>query len=569
MLITPAQTTAERVDDLPLVLHWLKQMEVATILDKWLMPAHQNRSGLSYGQLAVLFLAYVVSQADHRLNHVEGWVRDHQRTLELTTGWEIRDKDASDDRLADLLSRIGSSEAIDPMEEALGRQVVTAYALPTEVARCDSTSFSVYHKASGEGEAETLIHYGYSKDRRPDLQQYRHALATLDPAGVPLVSATLPGNGDDDSIYYPFWQGLVSAIGHRNFVYIADAKAASLANRAKLSQAGGIYCFPLPLSGHMPERLQQWVLSPPAQLQSLHWAGQSVADEPLCVGFELSLGSLWQVPQTERFYTWHERYLVVCSEALAARQREGLQQRLEKTQQALDKLASKPASDGCTLKHQVQAILQRHRTQDYFTIEISTQSLTRYSTPGRPSTKQPKPHQTIEQFCLQVQQQPAAIEQARRLCGWRVYVSNAPVERLSLAEAVGYYRQQWQLEHGFHRFKRGNLPAVPIYLQDSTRIVGLMFLLTIALRVFTLMEFVVQQQVQSLQQPLAGLYAGNPKRVTARPSAEHLLKAFNGITLYFLRDGTVEITPLNALQQKILALMQVPLSIYHLDPLSG
>lgn len=80
------------MDDLPLVLHWLKQMEVATILDKWLMPAHQNRSGLSDGQLAVLFLAYVVSQADHRLNHGEAWVRAHQRMLELTTGWEIRDK---------------------------------------------------------------------------------------------------------------------------------------------------------------------------------------------------------------------------------------------------------------------------------------------------------------------------------------------------------------------------------------------------------------------------------------------------------------------------------------------
>ena len=569
MLITPAQTTAERVDDLPLVLHWLKQMEVATILDKWLMPAHPNRSGLSYGQLAVLLLAYVVSQADHRLCHVEAWVRAHQTTLELATGWEIRDKDTSDDRLADLLSRIGSSEAIDPMEEELGRHVVRAYALPTEVARCDSSSFSVYHKLNPQGEAATLIHYGYSKDHRPDLQQYRHALATLDPVGVPLVSATLPGNGDDDSIYYPFWHGLVSAIGHREFVYIADAKAASLGNRARLDQAGGTYCFPLPMSGHTPERLQQWVLSPPAQLQSLLLPGQSVTDEPLCSGFELSLGSLWQIPQTERFHRWTERYLVVRCEALATRQLEGLQQRLEKTQQALDKLASKPASDGCTLKHQAQAILQRHRTQDYFTIDILTQSLTRYTTPGRPSTKQPKPQQTIEQFCLQVQQKPLAIAQARSLCGWRLYVTNASFERLSLAEAVGYYRQQWQLERGFHRFKRGNLPAVPIYLQDSTRIVGLMFLLTIALRVFTLMEFVVHQQVQTLQQPLSGLYAGNPKRVTARPSAEQLLTAFSGITLYFLSDGTLEITPLTPLQQKILALMRVPLSIYHSEPLSG
>jgi transposase len=67
-----------------------------------------------------------------------------------------------------------------------------------------------------------------------------------------------------------------------------------------------------------------------------------------------------------------------------------------------------------------------------------------------------------------------------------------------LADAVIYYREQWQLERGFHRFKRGQLPALPMFLQDQQRIVGLMFLLTVALRLFTLMEFVVHQQLQTL-----------------------------------------------------------------------
>ncbi|MDF5717364.1 MAG: hypothetical protein PUP93_26760 [Rhizonema sp. NSF051] len=35
--------------------------------------------------------------------------------------------------------------------------------------------------------------YGYSKDFRPDLLQYRQLLATLDPMGMPLVSVTLEG----------------------------------------------------------------------------------------------------------------------------------------------------------------------------------------------------------------------------------------------------------------------------------------------------------------------------------------------------------------------------------------
>ena len=89
-----------------------------------------------------------------------------------------------------------------------------------------------------------------------------------------------------------------------------------------------------------------------------------------------------------------------------------------------------------------------------------------------------------------------------------------------------------------------------------------MFLLTIALRVFTLMEFVVRQSLKDANEQLPGLYAGNPKRATATPTAEALLRAFKGISIFFLKDGSVEISPLNPLQAKILALMRIPSSIY-------
>jgi hypothetical protein len=73
---------------------------------------------------------------------------------------------------------------------------------------------------------------------------------------------------------------------------------------------------------------------------------------------------------------------------------------------------------------------------------------------------------------------------------------------------------------------------------------------------------VVRQTIQQTQQPLAGLYDGNPKRTTERPSTEQLLKAFDGLSLYFLPDSSVFITPLSLLQKQILRLMNIPESIY-------
>ena len=146
-----------------------------------------------------------------------------------------------------------------------------------------------------------------------------------------------------------------------------------------------------------------------------------------------------------------------------------------------------------------------------FNISINYDGLIRQQRRGRPSNKTPSPQTYQDQFSITFEPQGAAIEQAKQLAGWRIYVTNVPTQRLSLSQAVAYYRAQWQLERGYHRFKRGQLPALPIFLSNEERIQGLMFVLTIALRGFTLIEYQVRRELHKQNQRLAGLYAGNPK----------------------------------------------------------
>ncbi|HEY9652032.1 MAG TPA: hypothetical protein V6C95_15310 [Coleofasciculaceae cyanobacterium] len=87
-----------------------------------------------------------------------------------------------------MLSVLGSSEhqAREVIETFLGQHLIRAYELPTEVARSDTTSFSVYHQPNQEVSepnqaSAPLLNFGYSKDRRPHLLQYRQILATIDP----------------------------------------------------------------------------------------------------------------------------------------------------------------------------------------------------------------------------------------------------------------------------------------------------------------------------------------------------------------------------------------------------
>ena len=560
------EISSERIDDIPVIVEWLKQIEIAKWIDQKLNRPHGNHQGLSYGKLSVLVLTYIITQADHRLCAVEGWVKAHKQVLELATGWKIEEKDTSDDRLARVVEELGKQEeACQKIEEKLGQHLIRAYQLPTEVARTDTSSFNVNHQQI-ESESESILRYGHSKDKRPDLLQYRQLLGTIDPAGIPLISSTLPGNGADDPEYWPAWQRMAKVIGHKEFLFLADCKAASYATRGQIAGRGGIYCFPLPMNGQNPLLLKQWVLNPPADSEEIRLPRLDETEPAVGRGFEVELGKLWLNPETRQWVRWHERYLVVYSENFANSQLRGLEQRLNAAENALLKLAAKPGKDLVQLDEKIEAILKRHRVSEFFVVntkaEISTQ--TRHLGRGRPTAKSPQQQIVCVQLQLQFSRQGSAIEQAQQLLGWRLYVTNASIIKLSLSQAVIYYRDEWLLERGFHRFKRGNLPALPIYFQNQDRIVGLMFLLTIALRVFTLIEFVVREALQKAQQVLAGLYDGNPKRATARPSIEQLLKTFSNLTLYFLPDSTIFITPLSDLQRQILSLMKLPESLYQL-----
>jgi transposase len=166
---------------------------------------------------------------------------------------------------------------------------------------------------------------------------------------------------------------------------------------------------------------------------------------------------------------------------------------------------------------------------------------------------------------IQISRDEAAIQTALARLGWRVYGTNQPVDQLSLEQAVLAYREEYLVERGFGRLKGKPLSLTPMYLQDDQRATGLIRLLTIGLRVLTLLEFDFRRRLKERDEELARLYAGNPKRTTANPTAESLLEAFQEIHLNFVTIGQQvhrHITPLSELQQKILALLDFPVIIY-------
>ena len=166
---------------------------------------------------------------------------------------------------------------------------------------------------------------------------------------------------------------------------------------------------------------------------------------------------------------------------------------------------------------------------------------------------------------LQVEVDQPAVQDAVRGFGWRVYVTNQPTDMHSLEQAVLSYRQEYLVERDFARLKGKPISVSPMYLQSDERATGLVRLLSIGLRMLTLLEYHVRQRLADLQEKLPSLYAGNPKRTTDRPTAEAILRAFKGIYLsaVTIREQVLyHVSPLSDVQEKILSLLDFSTNIY-------
>lgn len=562
----------ERVDNLPIIITWLLKMQVHTIIDA-IWSRHGNWQGLSYGQLALLFVAYVIQRRTHRLLGMESWLNDHRTVIASLTGWTIGEKEATDDRLGLLLTAMGEDEAQGvEMQQQLGQQLIQAFALPTEVARYDTTTFSVHHAVPEAGEpAHELLRFGHSKDKRPEWLQFKQGLGVIDPAGVPLVTHTLSGEQADDGLYLPAWRQMCQTLGRCDFLFVADCKAAAIGTRAAIASGGGLYLFPLPMTGQTP----QWLQAQIAQAQPEAIVLPEIVDksgQPKVVGQGFVVNR--QVSHSlvnGADFTWQEQWFVVQSASLVKKQQAGLQRRLARTSQELQQLRPDKDETAAMLAARVDKILAKRNVALYFDVKVqeTIQVRKRYLQKGRPGPQSPYELETQSRLSLLIERQEETIAQAMQQAGWRIHVTNAMPEQMSLTQSVRYYRDGWLVEHGFHRFKNGSLPALPLALRLPERIRGLMLLLLVALQALTLLEFVARRSLSAQNETIAGLVPGNPKMKTDRPSAERLLAAFDNFHLLLTETeqavSATLIEALTPLQQRILALLHLSTSIYDLN----
>lgn len=562
----------ERVDDVPVIIGVANKLGMADILNRRL-GTHGLQQGLHNGQLAVGWLGYILSQADHRKSAVRDWANGLAQTLPHLLGQPLRPVDFSDDRLGALLRRLSDDTAWQAIEQDLWAASVTVYDLVLTGVRVDATTGSGHHQAHPDG----LMQYGHSKDHRPDLTQFKLMAAAAEPSGQLLASDIVAGQCADDPLYTPLIRRVRHLLGRRGLLYCGDCKMAALATRADLVGNGDYYLTPLPLTGETAEQWEGWVnvIVDGEQMATLIW------DCKILLGagyeFERPQTATWQDAQGNAHpVSWSERVLVTRSLALAQPQQASLEQRLAKATTALLGLTPPPGKgkrqirEEAVLRQAIQQTLERYRVQDLLTVEWEpeTTTITHYRGRGRPGAQRATVTETQVRYVIRkVQRNESAITVHGYRLGWRAQVTNVGAEALTLAQAVVHYRGGWVLERDFHLVKDLPLGLSPLFVWKDDQIKGLTRLLTLALRILTLIESQVRHGLRQENQCLTGLYAGQAQRQTDRPTGKRILQAFARaqITLTHVRGETQtewHITALSELHQQVLRYLRLPVTLY-------
>ena len=563
----------------PILQHFIQQMGVVSLIDE-LVPAHEART-ISHGEAVAALMMYLLS-GGRALYRMEQWA---ETTAVLSTLFpEYGPEDWSDDRLGDTLEAL-NKHGLEGIQGSLSAHLVEVFGLCLDIIHYDTTSVSFWGTYDAQsGQPAVVITFGYSKDHRPDLKQVVLGAAVSGDGGVLLLSHTHDGNSNDSTLPVPYWERLRQLCGTSRFCFIGDCKVSSQKTLRAICTHDGLFLSPLAMSTAEQKSLRK-------KLQE-----EELVFEPLEQDEEQKLGPIYekrtdrvgnrrkseQEQQADTYEVYEEitelrdernrvhtiRRLILRSASLGRKHANTRERHLQQAQAELKelrgklnkrKLKTQPAIETAVntiLRHRnvvglLDVLVEEHR-------EVVTKQVGR----GRPGPNTKYVDEELLSYDLSITRNQKKIDDKALLDGIFILVTNQDTQEWSASRILAVYKRQYKVERVFHVLK-GPLAVSPMLLEKPERICAMLFIMTLTLQLYTLIQRQAAQELEKRERPLAGLM---PNKIqTWRPQTDQLLDAYDNIDVvgaYHAETLMIGITTLNTTQVEILQILGVPLEKY-------
>ncbi len=569
----------KKIGSAPLLKHFIERMGVVSIIDS-IVEKHPNRT-ISHGEAVAGLLAYILNDG-RALYQMEKWA-DETAILDYFFP-DYKPQDWTDDRLGDTLDALYDA-GLENIQGAISANIVSEFLIALYEIHYDTTSISFWGTYDNETkEPAILITYGHSKDHRPDLKQVVLGAAVSGDGGVPLISDTHDGNTSDSVLPVPYWEKLRKLTKKNDFCFIGDCKVASVKTIKNICGEGGKFLAPLPMSVKIKEELTNKLKS-----NELIFKDMEVdINESLLPIYEheTTIKTTKQKEKEKNNYKVSEldweiedtngdthviRKLVIHGSRLEELKKNTRERHLQKTEEMLKdlngKLNKRDLKSRKEIKLRVNKILNKYNAKEMIEVKIKGrgQIIKKQIGPGRPGPNTKYEEVKNYVFELKVNRNEEVIKEKAMLDGIFIMVSNQSKEEWSNEKLLSLYKRQYKVEKNFSVLK-GPLSVTPMLLEKPNRICSMLFIMTVALQLYTLIQREAANELLKRKEYIEDVMPNNIK--TCRPGTDKLLSLFENIMLIEIKkkgEKRIGITSLNKTQQKILDILNVSKEKYTIE----
>ena len=444
--------------------------------------------------------------------------------VELIFGKGFKSSDFNDDALARTLDKIYAAGAKKVFCHAALKALLKEE-LPFDILHADTTARLVY--GDYPQEKGLNITYGYNKERRRDLKQFKLGLLT-NSLGFPLSGEILDGNLDDKS-----WNRmLLNALPEhftleklKTLTYVADSAFVTdqnlhLAEKLKLK-----FISRLPGTYDLVEELTLKAFA------DNDWTSLG----QLAEGKDKAVYRLTEYPGQidDQYY----RFLVVHSSQLDKRKLRKLDNQVKREQKDLGKeitalktkqFACRPDAEAalaCFIKEHKGGLFNISGSVDL--IEIPEKRLRK----GRPPKDEHKSYHSCYQVTATITLDQSCYDKMKEKLSCFVIITTH--HDLSAVEILSEYRNQTVVENRF-KFIKDPIYIGPLNIKRKDRLEALCYVALIALALYMILQIRVRKALLTETEPI--MLAG--KKKSFEPTAKKVLDLFATIKIIWLSDGT-------------------------------
>lgn len=471
----------------------------------------------------------------------------------------------NDDRVGRALDGLFVADRAS-LTTALSLAAIDAYRISLDELHNDSTSiclYGAYHHATGEprgGVTPPRPARGHSKDHRPDLKQLVWILTVSADGAVPITHQMADGNTEDSTTHIATWDRCRAIAGRPGFLYVADCKLATRDNMDHIASNRGRFLTVLPRTRREDAAGRAWLAAGP-----IDWAeisrrpGKRKADPP-----ELYCAVAAPTCSAEGY-----RIIWIRSSTKRTHDAAARADRIERGATALGELSTSLASTRCRLKSRVavedaaRAAVAQAGAARWLRFEVGEEidSDYRQERRGRPGPNTRYRRIDRSRFTLSLSVDAAQVATDAASDGCFPFITNDEV--MTPAQLLTAYKAQPHLERRHATFK-GVIEATPVELHSDCRIDALGFCLYAALLTHALIERELRRAMVAAGITDLPLYYED--RACTSPTAARVLELLDPLarTVVFHNDQVLAVQEptLNALQQQILQLLDIPTSPY-------